>query len=223
MSAQAPVLYLATSLKGFAAKIKSWASLYKEAVQAVGSPFPWQTLAGVHYRESEFDGKGDGIEGPFGLDQGGTADQAQQLNDAYTREVCVKCGVSYAPVFASTFIGALVCAYEIKFKVRTSLYPAGATADMVCLADAVWGYNGRSIHHNAKEQGWGETQTPEWTYSPYVSNDPANGHQLYLVVPGQRVSQVVNGERVVIADGKKDQRPGALVIIREVMARNDLG
>jgi len=170
-------------------------------------------MAGIHYREAEFATFSQVPGGAFQLDPGGTGDELKNAIVKYTAMVCKLYGVPVKDLETDFFTACLVAVHELKSKVRatTEITPI----DDEALADAYWGYNGRSRHHTEFEQTQKGTMEPHWRWSPYVSNDPKNG--IVLRITGTMPDPKDPTKRLKI--DRPDPRPGALVIYREVRAR----
>jgi len=189
---------------------------YETAVRIVGG-LPWQAIAAVHYREAEFAQRSTIPGGPFQLDPGGTGQELQERIEAYVQAVRDKYGLLEGGTIDSDFwLAAVVAAHELRSKVRAEI-AAGSVVDGEVLADALWGYNGRSRYHTASGLPEGESS---WRYSPYVSNDPKRG--VVLRIRGTVPDATVQGGRRMI--DRPDPRPGAMIVYRELLARaSELG
>ena len=109
---------------------------------------------------------------------------------------------------------AMLAAEELAGKTRAPVI-VGGVVEEDALADALWGYNGRSRHHtpglpDPKDM----TVNRSWRYSPYVSNDPKRGVTLKIV--GTIPDDTQPGGRRRIE--RVDPRPGALIVYRELAA-----
>jgi hypothetical protein len=212
--AQAPDFYLhSRQLQA----VRDLRSAYETAVRIVGG-LPWQAIAAVHFREAEFAQRSTIPGGPFQLDPGGTGQELQERIEAYVAAVCKQYDVYPAPGGIETdfALAAVVAAHELRSKVRAEI-AAGCLVDGEVLADALWGYNGRSKYHTASGQPDGESS---WRYSPYVSNDPKRG--VVLRIRGTVPDATVQGGRRMI--DRPDPRPGAMIVYRELLARaSELG
>lgn len=154
---------------------------YKRAVDTVKSGQPPLALATIHWQENALETVmkgGEAVCGPFAYDPGGMADLAERVGlGALT--VRKKYGIKNGDVDLNTDfdLAALVAADEFKGKIRGTLVTNGEV-NMDVLADAAWGYNGRSASHTATGEPHDINNLPSWKYSPYVSNNPHAGTML---------------------------------------------
>ncbi len=190
--------------------IKQNLAAYRWAADKAGFGEPL-VCAPAHYRESELADHGDPgpePEGPFGCDQGGD----DELR-AYYWDVCDRYEVP-RPVNLDFDLetAALVFLHELKSKLR-GVSPKEAHLNEDCLADAYFGYNGRSPHATEFDQTGKGSTIISWHWSPYVASDPAAG--LHLKFIGYEPDG--NGDRKRIE--RPETRPGAIVVWREIMAR----
>ena len=194
------------------ALIKKHLPIYQQACGLVqmGPPL---IMAGIHYREAEFATSSQVPGGAFQLDPGGVGDELKNAIVKYTTMVCKLYGVPVKDIETDFFTACLVAVHELKSKVRVTT--AVLPIDDEALADAFWGYNGRSRHHTEFEQTQKGTMEPHWRWSPYVNNDPKNG--VVLRITGTMPDPKDPTKRIKI--DRPDPRPGALMIYREVRAR----
>lgn len=200
------------------AAVKKYRPVYEWAVKTVKSDIPWQVMAAIHYRESSFSLKGEEPWcGPFAIDPGGDTGTLSTRIAAHVSKIVNKYGLSPTiydqPLDENFSTAALVGADELKEKIRTPLVGGTGGIDLVALADAIWGYNGRSQFHTPS--GNPDPGQSSYKYSPYVSNDPHRGIKLRLkgTVPDPTVQ---GGRRRIDVE---DQRPGAMAVYRELVAR----
>ena len=158
---------------------------------------------------------GEAICGPFAYDPGGAGPILESRIDKYMRLVCERYAVDYGigTLNGNFLLAAVLAAFELKSKMRASIIMPTGSVDENALADACWGYNGRSNYHTPTGE-WNEVEK-SWKYSPYVSNDPAHGIQLRIkgTIPDPNEP-----------DGRKhidimDERPGAIIVYREIVMR----
>lgn len=168
-----------------------WAQ-YSKAAEIVGVPV--EVLPAIHYRES---GLLDGwysakrkvvvhnLGGPFMLDCGGEGEEFKRNIRAYEAKVFrLYVGDGPVPRVSDNFDFAALCAaHELKSKMRGK-----------GLADAVWGYNGRSKMHTYKA-------------NPYLWNNPRKGHKM-LAKYRDRHGEIIQ---------YIDERPGVMVIYSEIV------
>lgn len=185
---------------------------YTLGCTVVGGGIPWQALAAIHYRESEFQMISSRPGGAYQLDPGGSGADLKARITAHVKEICQRYGQQYGSIEENFTIASVVAADTLKGKARGVIATAGAV-DEDMLGDALWGYNGRSASHTA--DGTKDAEKASWTYSPYVANDPQRGISLRLrgTVPDDSVP---GGRRKIDI---VDQRPGALTIYRELVSR----
>lgn len=195
--------------------VRGFLPQYTKAMSLVGLGDPL-ALAALHYRESEFQTRGapNSGEGPFGCDQGGAGEEAIRRMREYVAKVATKYGyqITIDPIdLDKDFTLALLVAANIfKSKIRGTISITQLPEDV--LADAFWGYNGRSSHHNALEQVGSGSPDRTWKFSPYVVNDPQAGVTLKMIAT-QPDTTVPGGRRTI---NRVDGRPGALIVYREL-------
>ena len=209
----APDYYLDAHQMATVARLRPF---YESAVQMVVG-IPWEVLAAIHYRESEFACKmsgGEAICGPYAFDVGNASNSERENLEGYVercvKAVCAQYNLPYQTLNNDFRLASVVAANEFKTKMRGDAVRDGRLTDEV-VADAFWGYNGRSKYHTA--DGNPNPNLSTYLFSPYVSNDPKRGVVLRL--------------RGTIPDGKggrthidtTDERPGAMIIYRELIAR----
>lgn len=201
------------------AAVKKYRPVYEWAVKTVQSDIPWQIMAAIHYREASFLLKGEEPWcGPFAIDPGGDTGTLSIRIAAHVSKTVNKYGLSPTvydqPLDENFSTAALVGADELKGKIQRPLKGVTGGIDLVALADAIWGYNGRSRFHTPS--GNPDPGQSSYEYSPYVSNDPHRGIKLRLkgTVPDPTVP---GGRRRIDIE---DQRPGALAVFRELVARS---
>lgn len=199
--------------------IRRWKPYYIHAAATVGG-LTWQCLVPVHYREHGLENGSDVPgEGPFGCDQGGEggADNLAGIH-AFVRKVCEIYSLTFGSIEHDISLAAVVAAYELKQKARANIVGADGLINEGALADAYWGYNGRSPYHTVTGEREGDNNPKSFRWSPYVSNDPQNGVSLRLT---GTVPVPVSAEH---PDGRKhintvDVRAGCIPLYHEVMFR----
>ena len=195
---------------------KNWSD-YRYAAKKVGVPV--LALVAIHYREADLY-KGyyskkkkrviRNVGGPFMLDLGPLNNHAEFARRIRKHEKKVylkylfKGGETRYPKVSHNFrFAAVVAAHHLDMKARCGLFipsvwgPVGDMgADKECLADALWGYNGRAGWHKGEHQN-----------SSYVWSDPKRGVFLKM--------------RYTKKDGTVkefiDTRPGVMVIYKELV------
>jgi len=193
-------------------RIRDLRRAYILGCTVVGGGIPWQALAAIHYRENEFGMVSRRPGGPFQLDPGGSEGELTVRIVQRVKDVCQRYGQQYGSIEDNFTVASIVAADELKNKARGVIAKA-VLVDEDILADAFWGYNGRASNHT--EDGTKDPQRASWCYSPYVANDPKRGVILRLrgTVPDDTVP---GGRRRIDVE---DQRPGALIIYRELVSR----
>jgi len=192
--------------------VKDLRPAYILGCTVVGGGVPWESLAAIHYRENEFGMVSRRPGGPFQLDPGGSDGELKDRITRHVHDVCQRYGQQYGSIEDNFTVACIVAADELKNKARGVIAKAGVV-DGDILADAFWGYNGRASNHT--ESGTKDPAKAHWCYSPYVANDPKRGVILRLrgTVPDDTVP---GGRRRIDIE---DQRPGALIIYRELVSR----
>ena len=209
----APQYYLSKSQMS---KIKQFLPDYTWAVQTVGSGIPAFVLAAIHFREAEFATTSKIPGGPFQLDPGGSGQELTKRIWDYTVKVCKMYKTNMADIETSFNIACLVAAHEFKTKIRNPLTNPDGTINEDALADTLLGYNGRSKNYCEKVQTGNGSDVPHWKFSPYVSSDPHNGVALKLMGTLPDSTSPTGRKRIETID----KRPGALIVFRELVARN---
>lgn len=174
----------------------------------------WPILAAIHYRENSLLDHSKRIGGAFQYDGGGNGMEQRVANiRAKVSEVCTKLGMVIGDIEQDFQLAAIVAAFELRGKQRIPIF-VGRRVDENALADALWGYNGRSAFHTRDGAHSSEQSASSWMFSPYVSNDPHRGivYMLRGTEPGPA------GETLHVL--KPDTRPGAMIVYRELLARS---
>lgn len=189
--------------------IAGFMPIYRWAAGLVGEMTPLMIVP-LHIREADLKRTAKIPGGPFQFDPGGTKGLRQRIKE-HVEKVCVRYGQSYEPVNESFEIAALVAADWLKYKSRGKSLAIRNQGQSERLADAFWGYNGRSGWHTA--DGKYDHGRKSWRFSPYVVNDPKRGVLLRLkgTLPDGK------GSRVTI--DRIERRPGALVLYQEMKRR----
>ena len=182
-------------------RIKSHWYDYQCAAKQVGVPV--EILPAIHYRES---GLLDGwysakrhtvtrnVGGPFMLDLGGKEDFNERIRDYEIKVYKLYGGWGKAPRVNRSFkFAALVAAHELKTKRRGDYW------DYETLADAVWGYNGRSSFTSREGNA-------------YLWSNPENEDKL-------KVRVRFKGKMIEF----EDERPGVMVIYEEILKLREQG
>lgn len=178
------------------------------------SGIPWQAMAALHFLEADFTvGPTKTPGGPFQLDPGGVGDVLLERIKAAVAVICAKYTRPIGDIETDFPTAALVAAHHLLGKVRPQPYPDDDFETI--LADAMWGYNGRSKWHTPTgEAGVG---VASWRFSPYVVNDPKAG--IVLRVRGTIPDDTVPGGRRKI--DRPSLRPGGMIVYRELVMRAD--
>jgi len=136
--------------------------------------------------------------GPFMLDRGGrNVDEFRRRIRSYEREVAARYLVRPVPRVRDDLAFAALCAaHELRGKARGRFFDRRGRVDLDVLADAFWGYNGRSARARS------------WRDAAYVSNDPKRRRRFKVRV------RTSTGIMTYL-----DRRPGALVIYYELQRR----
>lgn len=185
---------------------------YRFAARKAG--IPWRLLATVHKVERAMSDK-PVTGGWCQLDMGAASPEAgRAMRDKYVAKVMREYGVKeYGPLRSDARTGAIVGAYILARKVPKRL--RGGPWNDEKVAEALFGYNGRSKYYCEHWQTGSGSKTRSWQWSPYVSNFEYistcdDGLQLYV-----KGRQYHKGKRVQIPR-KKYRSPGALLVYREL-------
>jgi len=203
-------------LKSQMAKIKQFLPDYTWAANTVGGGIPPLALASIHYREAEFATTSKIPGGPFQFDPGGSGKELSRRIWEYTVKVCKLYKTQAMDLETNFNIAVLVAAHELKSKIRGSLLLVDGSVDEDVLADAIFGYNGRSKNYCEKVQTGTGSEEPHWKWSPYVSSDPNNGVTLKLIGTLPDENSPGGRKHIETVDG----RAGALIIYREILVRS---
>ena len=194
------------------ARIREFRKYYAYAATVVGG-MKWEALVPIHFREASLGYKVKRLGGIYQLEHGVPADQTAEAIRKHVTEVCNRYGIAYADIESNYHLASVVAADELKSKAHGAMLVNGVMDEAV-LADAYWGYNGRSNYHTP--DGTKDPERKHWSYSPYVSNDPLRGVQFRLkgTVPD---ANAPGGRRHI---DTLDPRPGALILYRELIQRS---
>jgi hypothetical protein len=157
-------------------------------------------VAAIHYRESGFEREANNAGGALMMDQGGATrgEFIRRIRDEEKRVARRYC-LWTAPRVRDDFRFACLCAAdELRGKLRGRIWLRSGKVDEEVLADAFWGYNGRT------------KRVPSWRRSSYVNNDPLRGRRYEARWRHKK------GEIYYCLD----TRPGALTIYRELVRIN---
>lgn len=178
--------------------IKEYWPDYEYAAKLVGVPVC--ALAAIHYRESSlYKGRYSSrrkkvvknIGGPFMLDLGPRDDAEEFIRRIRAHEKKMNriyCGYEKAPKISHDFrFAAIVAAHELKSKLRCSQW------NLDCMADALWGYNGRAT--------W-----CKMTESPYLWSNPKAETKL--------ISRYKKRDGTLVK--YLDTRPGVMILYKEI-------
>ena len=185
---------------------------YRFAARKAG--VPWRLLATVHKVERAMSDK-PVTGGWCQLDMGAASPEAgKAMRDKYVAKVMREYGIKeYRPLRSDARTGAIVGAYILARKVPRRLKDGPWTDEKI--AEALFGYNGRSKFYNERWQTGSGPKARSWRWSPYVSNFEG-GRQLYV-----KGRQYHKGKRVQIPR-KKYRSPGALLVYRELRTMGSL-
>jgi len=188
------------------ALIRRYWPVYRDAAAQVGIPV--MMLPAVHARESDFrTARGDrnghrpvhNMGGPFMMDRGadGERDEFDRRIRSYEIAIGTRYGCVPVPRVRDDLSFACLCAAaELRDKSRGPFWDATGRVDREVVADALWGYNGRSSRHGT------------WMRSPYVFNHPKKGRRFLMRITARHgVSEYL------------DSRPGTLILYMELERR----
>jgi len=173
-------------------RIQHFLPLYLEGQTRIG--VPWALLAAIHYRESNLQGSAERVGGPMQFDPPLSGDLVRRFGAQY--------GIGDLGDPETDARTAILCAAAfLQGKAAQLAKKLTPDSSMFDVADVAFSYNGR---------GYGT-----WQRSPYVSNDPQNGVQLWITgtVPDK------NNPSIRVRIDRPDTQPGVLAIIRELRAR----
>lgn len=189
-------------------RVRFFEEHYRFAARKSG--VPWRLLATVHKVERNMSDK-PVTGGWCQLDMGAASPEAGRVaRERYVARVMREWGVKeYGPLRSDARTGALVCAYILCRKVPRRLKGKPWTEEK--MAEALFGYNGRSKYYCEHWQTGEGNKKRSWHWSPYVSNF-VERRQLHV-----KGRQYHKGKRVQIPR-KKYRTPGALLVYRELRA-----
>ena len=175
------------------AAAQKWLPFYREAETRIG--VPWALLAALHYRETNFGASTARVGGILQFDPPLPVKTIQAYGAKYgiLHLTSPETDPRTAILCAAAFVQAKLAAAHV-----APLTPSSTPAQC---GYAAFLYNGT---------GYGSPQN-----SPYVSNDPQNGVQMWIrgTVPDLR-----NPAKRVRID-QPDKRPGVLAVMRELRQR----
>jgi len=189
-------------------RVRFFAEHYRFAARKSG--VPWQLLAMVHKVERNMSDK-PVTGGWCQLDMGAASPEAgREAREQYVARVMREYGIrEYGPLRSDPRTAAIVCAYILCRKVPRRL--KGKPWNEEKIAEALFGYNGRSKYYCERWQTGTGNQKRSWRWSPYVANF-MDGRQLFV-----KGRQYHKGKRIQISR-KKYRAPGALLVYRELKA-----